>query len=218
MQPCLFSDGGFQHPGERICGILTADGLVLNVYFPTLDRGKSREQYKEKISTFVDNLISVVEENIFKHPVSWIACGTDTNAHFKDSGNPRRKNDDFAAKHVGRFMRRFKLVSLAEICCPDKVTYISSRGSISCLDIFLESGWLYYNDCVTKYEVLDFLEHGSDHCPVYVCIKVYPKWFNRPKLPTKRIIKSAGVESLYMRLSDPASRHFVVNRINICFF
>ena len=114
VQPCLVSDGGFTHPGGRICGMFTDEGLILSLYFPTRLPGQSGEEYMKTFTLFVDQLILVVEGKIVQHPVGWIVCGTDTNAHFKGTGLPPRRCDDFAAKEVRRFMNNFNLVSLSE--------------------------------------------------------------------------------------------------------
>ena len=152
-----------------------------------------------------------------EHPVSWIACGTDTNAHFKGTGIPPRRNDDFAAKQVRRFMKNFNLVSLSEIMCPGQFTYLNSRGGISCLDTFLVSSWLYDQHCVIMYEVIDFLEHGSDHCPVYVRLRVHPKWSGRIRPMTRPILKTSGLKSLYLKMSSVSTRTNIVNRIKSYF-
>ena len=69
----------------------------------------------------VDNFISL-------HNPLWIVCGTDLNAHFAGTGLPPRSNDDFSAKEIRRFMGRYCLVSLALELCPDRFTYLNSRG------------------------------------------------------------------------------------------
>ena len=143
VQPCLLSEGGFSHPGGRICGMYTHKGLILTLYFPTKSPGQSREEYLKTFTIFVDQLILFVECKMVEHPVSWIAFGTDTNAHFKGTGIPPRRNDAFAAKQVRRFMRNFSLVSLGEKMCPAQFTCLNSHGGISCLDTFLVSSWLY---------------------------------------------------------------------------
>ena len=134
--------------------------------------------------------------------VSWIACGADLNAHFEGSGLPPRRKDDFAAGQVRRFMKRFGLISLALKMCPDRFTCLNYRGGTSCLDTFLVSIELYNSGRVTLYEVLDFVEHGSDHCPVYLRLRVYPNWIKQLKLPRRRILKMGGVESLRRRMED----------------
>ena len=72
--------------------------------------------------------------------ISWVICGTDTNAHFAGSGSFPRHKDDWAAVEVRRFMKRFGLVSIAEEMYPAKATRLNSRGHKSCLDTFLVSG------------------------------------------------------------------------------
>ena len=79
------------------------------------------------------------------------------------TGLPLRSNDDFSVKEIRRFMGRYCLVSLALELCPDRFTYLNSRGHMSCLDSFLVSHDLYDSGRVTMYEVVDFMEHGSDH-------------------------------------------------------
>ena len=88
------------------------------------------------------------------------------NAHFEGCGLPPRPKDDFAAGQVRRFMTKFRLVSLSLEICLDRFTCLNSRGGTSCLDSFLVSSGLYNSGAVTMYEVLHFVEHGSDHSPV----------------------------------------------------
>ena len=205
---------GFQHEGGRICGIFVAGGLLLSLYFPTKGPKQSVVQYRESFTTFVDDLINVVEQLICGCSVSWIACGADLNAHFVGSGLPPRRNDDFAAKQVRRFMVKFDLVSLAEEMCPERFTCLNSRGGASCLDTFLVSVWLYKSGAVTLYEVLDFVEHGSDRSPVYLRLRVQPTWINIPNLPKRRILKRSGIESLRKRLGiNSGTRPKIVSKI-----
>ena len=81
-QPCLSSRGGFQHPGGRICGLFISSGLILNIYFPSRSSGQTLCDYRKFFISFVDELIVITEEKIRNKAVSWIVCGTDTNAHF----------------------------------------------------------------------------------------------------------------------------------------
>ena len=201
-QPCLVTDHGFEEKGGRICGLFTSDGLFLSVYFPTKGSNQSMEGYRESYTKFVDDLINVVEGSIAGHPVAWIVCGSDLNAHFEGCGIPPRRKDDYAAKQVRRFMLRFKLVSLSLEMSPNRFTCMNSRGNASCIDTFLISKTLYDSGAVTMFEVLDFFEHGSDHSPVYVRLKVHPSWKSSSKLPRRRILKSSGFKSLRKRLSE----------------
>ena len=134
--------------------------------------------------------------------ISWIACGADLNAHFAGSGIPPRRSDDHAASCIRKFMKRFNLISMAEEICPDRFTYMNSRGAASCLDSFLVSRHLYQDGGITMYEVIDFIEHGSDHCPVYIRLKVQPRWQKKPVEQVRRIIKTSGVESLREKLVE----------------
>ena len=124
----------------------------------------------------MDDLINALDKSISGKAVSWIACGADLNAHFSGCGLPPRRKDDFAAKEIRRFMSKFGLVSLTLEMCPRRFTCLNSRGGASCVDTFLVSGGLYRSGAVTLYEVIDFIEHGSDHSPVYLRLKVYPVW------------------------------------------
>ena len=90
-------------------------------------------------------------------------------------------------------MSKFGLVSLAMEICPQRFTCSNSRGGASCLDTFLLRVGLYKSGAVTLYEVLDFVEHGSDHSPVYLRLKVQPTWINTPNLPKRRILKRSGI-------------------------
>ena len=199
-QPCLEVGHGFQVEGGRVCGILVSGGLLLSLYFPTKKPKQPIAQYGEIYSTFVDDLIKTVGRLISGYKISWIACGADLNAHFAGSGLPPRRKDDFPAIQVRRFMSRFNLTSLAMKICPGRFTCLNSRGGVSCLDTFLVSDELYKSGAVTLYEVLDFVEHGSDHSPVYLRLKVYPSWIKRPVLPKRRILKRSGIKSLEKKL------------------
>ena len=154
---------------------------------------QSMEDYRETYAKFVDNLINSVKGYISRHPVALIFCGADLNAHFEGCGLPPRRKDDYAAKQVRRFMQRFKLVSLSQEICPDRFTCMNSRGGSSCLDTFRVSRRLYDSGAVTMYEVVDFLEHGSEHSPVYVRLKVYPSWSKGSNPPRRRILKLSNL-------------------------
>ena len=142
-QPCLVAGQGFQHQSGRICGLFTSGGLLLSVYIPTKQPKQKAEQYRSMFSTFVDDLISMVDNSISGLQVAWIVCGADLNAHFAGCGLPPRRKDDFAAGEVRRFMKKFSLVSLSLEMCPDRFTCMNSRGGASCLDTFLVSSTLY---------------------------------------------------------------------------
>ena len=81
------------------------------------------------------------------------------------------------------------------------------------MDTFLVSGELYNSGTVTLYEVMDFIEHGSDHSPVYLRLKVYPVWTKCPYPPKRRILKKSGIQSLEKKLSNSVSRHKTVHKI-----
>ena len=217
-QPCLVAGQGFHHQSGRICGLFTSGGFILSVYFPTKQPKQKTEQYKFMFSTFVDDLISVVGDSISGREVSWIVCGADLNAHFAGCGLPPRRKDDFAAGEVRRFMKEFSLVSLASEMSPDRFTYMNSRGGASCVDTFLISVGLYDSGCVTLYEVLDFVEHGSDHSPVYLRLRIHPKWIKRSKPVRKRILKTRGVEYLRKKLNGRSqARKEIVLKIQSSF-
>ena len=202
-QPSLFSKDSFMKKVGRICGSFIGDGLVLDVYFPTKAGGKSMASYRKEFSFFVDELISVVSVSNAGQcdgKVSWIICGNDTNSQFAGTGLPPRKKDDWADVEIRRFMKRFDLASLTEELCPSKHTRINSRGHQSCLDTFLVSKKLLNSGAVTMYEVVDWIETGSDHCPIYLRAKVYPDWTKRSKLPAIRILKTSGLRSLRKKL------------------
>ena len=125
-QPSLVSIKSCMIKGGRICGSFIGDGLVLNIYFPTKSGGKSMDTYRSEFSSFVDELISEVSTLAGGvNEVSWLICGTDTNAHFSGSGSPPRTNDDCAALEVRRFMKKFGLISLAEKFCSSQHTRIT---------------------------------------------------------------------------------------------
>ena len=149
--------------------------------------------------------------------ISWLICGTDTNAHFSGSGSPPRRKDDWAAREVRRFVRKFGLVSLAEELCPNKSTRMNSRGNKSCLDTFLVSKWLFKDGRVLMYDVLDWFETGSDHCPIYLRVRVYPDWCKRLKPQTRRIFKTSGLKKLRNKLENVDTRSSVVSKINLAF-
>ena len=94
-QPSLVSTKSCMVKGGRICGSFIGVGLVLNIYFPTKSGGKSMVDYRNDFSSFVNELISEVSTLIDGvREVSWLICGTDTNAHFIGSGSPPRMKDD----------------------------------------------------------------------------------------------------------------------------
>ena len=160
--------------GGQTCCSFVGYGLVLNIYFPTKSGGKSMDVNRNEFSSFVDQLISEVSSLVDGvNEVSWLICGTDTNAHFIGSGSPPRMKDDWAALEVRRFMNRFGLSSVAEKICPSKPTRINSRGHKSCLDTFLVSNELLLSGAVTMFEVVDWIETGSDHCPIYLRVRVF---------------------------------------------
>ena len=74
-------------------------------------------------NAFVLELTNIVKKAVCDHPVSWIVCGADLNAHFAGSGIPPRRSDDHAASRIRKFMKRFNLVSMAEEVCPDRFTH-----------------------------------------------------------------------------------------------
>ena len=193
---------------------------MLDVYFPTKSGEKTTVLYKTEFSSFVDHLtllVSRITAGMSAQKVSWIICGTDTNAHFAGSGSPPRLKDDWAAKEIRKFMNKFDLVSLADKFCPAHYTRLNTRGHRSCLDTFLVSNGLLKSGAVTMYEVVDWIETGSDHCPIYLRAKVYPAWGRSSKLPTRRILKSSGLRSLRKRLGNPISRASVVSVIKNTF-
>ena len=198
-----------------------SDGLILDVYFPTKPAGFSMATYRYAFSSFVDELIAEVVSCINREGnnrvISWLICGTDTNAHFSGSGSPPRRKDDWAAREVRRFMRKFGLVSLAEELCPNKSTRMNSRGNKSCLDTFLVSKWLFKDGRVLMYDVLDWFETGSDHCPIYLRVRVYPDWCKRLKPQTRRIFKTSGLKKLRNKLENVDTRSSVVSEINLAF-
>ena len=178
-------------------------------------------EYRNSFSVFVDDLIAEVSSICLDSndtgTMSWLICGTDTNAHFKGSGRPPRQEDDWAATEVRRFMETFDLISLAERYCPSRSTRINSRGHQSCLDTFLVSRWLQTTGKITQYEVIDWMETGSDHCPVYVRVKVYPYWSKSPLLPSRRILKTSGIRDLESRVKHAAECASLTQDINAAF-
>ena len=63
------------------------------------------------------------------------------------------------------------------------------------------------------YEIIDFIEHGSDHC-VYIRLNVHPEWKKKPKIQGRRIIQKSGYESLRQKLTKGSShRSGVVTRV-----
>ena len=59
-QPCLVSRASFMKKGGRICESFVANGLVLDVYFPTKAERQSMAGYRNSFSRFVDDLIAKV--------------------------------------------------------------------------------------------------------------------------------------------------------------
>ena len=134
------------------------------------------------------------------------------------TGIPPRRSYDYTAKQIRGFMRRFKLISMASELCPNRYTYLNSRGGVSCIDTFLVSSELYLKGGVTMFEIIDFIEHGSDHCPVYIRLNVHPEWKKKPKIHGRRIIRKSGYESLRQKLTKGSShRSGVVTRVLNCF-
>ena len=81
-QPCLVAGHGFNHQSGRICGLFTSGGLLLSIYFPTKQPKQKAGQYRCMFSSFVEDLIRVVENSISEFDASWIVCGPNLNAHF----------------------------------------------------------------------------------------------------------------------------------------
>ena len=108
-------------------------------------------------------------------------------------------------------MKWFDLISLAEKICPTKYTFLNSRGGVSSVDTFLISRRLYLSGGVSSFEVLDFIEHGSDHCPIYLRVKLFPKWQKRIKKPARTILKSSGLKSLQktLEVAGPARSRMI---------
>ena len=185
-QPCLSSGEGFRHEGGRLCGFFTSGGMIINVYFPTRDNRQPVDVYRNRFRSFVDEVIEVLEKTTKDREIAWMICGTDSNAHFAGSGLPPRRADDYAASRIRLFMKKFDLISLAEVVCPTTFTFLNSRGGVSSVDTFLISKWLYVAGRVTLFEVVDFIEHGSDHSPLYLRIKVFPRWQKSLKTPVSR--------------------------------
>ena len=61
------------------------------------------------------------------------------------------------------------------------------------MDTFLISRRLYLSGGGTLFEVLDFIEHGSDHSPIYLRVRVFPRWQKRIKKHVRRILKASGL-------------------------
>ena len=220
-QPSLFSKASLSIPGGKICGTYIADGVILKIYFPTKAAGLSMDSYRFGFSRFVDELIAEVLSSTnwggIGQTISWIICGTDTNAHFAGCGSAPRRIDDWAACEVKRFMKSFDLVSLAEKMCPARATRINTRGHKSCLDTFLVSKWILESDRISMYEVIDWIETGSDHSPIYLRVRVHPEWTKRSLRPTKQILKASGLRSLSKKLGNVACRPLIISKINMAF-
>ena len=71
-QPCLSSGIGFRHKGGRLCGFFTAGGIIINIYFPTRDHRQTVNAYRERFSSFVDEVIKVVENTIESRQIAWM--------------------------------------------------------------------------------------------------------------------------------------------------
>jgi len=67
------------------------------------------------------------------------------------------------------------------------------------------------------YEVIDWIETGSDHCPIYLRVKIDPKWVKGSKLPVRQILKSSGLKSLRKKLDNAACRASVLTEIEDAF-
>ena len=216
--PCLSFEWGFRHQSGRLCGFFTSGGLITNIYFPTRENHQQLVAYREMFSSFIDEAVNVINKVSANKNVSWIICGTDTNAHFAGSGWPPRRNDDYAALCIRRFMKTFDLISLSEEVCPTTFTFLNSRGGMSCVDSFLISRQLYLSGAVTLFEVVDFVEHGSDHSPIYLRVKVLPEWQKRPKKVVRRILKSSGFQSLRKKMEgSDLSRSRVISNVQTFF-
>ena len=218
VQPCLYSDEGFQKPGGRVCGLFTSGGLVLNAYFPTREQRQSVQIYRKVFKDFVLELTKYVEKTLSEHHVSWIVCGADLNAHLPGIGIFSRRCDDFAATQIKKFMKRFKLITVAAELSPNRYTYLNSRGGLSSIDSFLVSRDLYERGAVSMFEVVDFIEYGSDHCPIYIRLNVRPSWKKKSVLKSRRIIKKIGFESLKNRLGKGSIHRSGVSRRILNFF
>ena len=103
-------------------------------------------------------------------------------------------------------MKRFGLVSLAEEIYPAKATRINSRGHKSCLDTFLVIRWLLEDGRVSMFEVADWIETCSDHCPIYLRVTVYPDWVKISQPPTRKILKASALRALRKKLGKVGCR------------
>ena len=212
--PCLSSEWGFRHQSGRLCGFFTSGGLIVNIYFPTRENRQLLGAYREMFSSFVDEVSKVLWRLNNNQQVSWMICGADLNAHFAGSGMPPRRKDDYAASCLRCFMKKFDLISLPEEMSSSTFTFFNSRGGMSCVDSFLISRHLYQNGAVKLFEIVDFIEHGSDHSPIYLRVKVFPRWQKRAKKPTRRILKSSGFQSLQKKLDRSCiSRSIVISKV-----
>ena len=82
------------------------------------------------------------------------------------------------------------------------------------MDTFLISRQLYLSGGVTLFEVLDFIEHGSDHSPIYLRVRVFPRWQKRIKKPVRRILKASGLISIRKKLEGSSlSRTSVTSKV-----
>ena len=64
---------------------------------------------------------------------------------------------------------------------------------------------MYDPSVVTFYKMVDFLEHGSDHSPIYVRLKVYTSYSKSFTPPKRRILRYSGIESQGKQLSFDSS-------------
>ena len=64
---------------------------LLSIYFPTKQPNQIAEQYRSMFSSFVDDLIRVVDKSISEFDADWIVCGADLNAHFAGCGLPEKE-------------------------------------------------------------------------------------------------------------------------------
>ena len=102
-QPALVSKASFKKTGGRLCGTYVADDLILDIYFPTKAASLSMDCYRDHFASFVDELIDEVVSSINwggnNQNISWLICGTDTNAHFALLGHHH------GAEMIGQLLR-----------------------------------------------------------------------------------------------------------------
>ena len=75
------------------------------------------------------------------------------------------------------------------------------------MDSFLISRHLYPNGAVKLFEIVNFMEHGSDHSPIYLRVQVFPKWQKQSKKLVRRILKFSGFLSLQKKLQGSCRSH-----------